>query len=249
MKNKLLLMSVCILLVCPIVFAEENSYFPEGMKWTSRYIENDGGHCGAPAVCTIMGDTIIEGRKYNALVCASYEKRFVVPIRESDKKIYAYITDRDILFYDFEAGVGDSIPNCHIDPVYSQSGLEFEEYGYAHIIKTDSIMLLNGQKAKRQFFDKGRPEDIEYIGSAEGIFSCWGYPLTPICYGVHFEFCCSINGEPLYEYNPGDCERINTLPINTVQADVFCATKIFQNGQLLIERNDKTYTLTGIETK
>ena len=250
MKNKLLLMSVCILFICPIAIADENSYFPEGMKWSSRYVEKDGSYCGVNSVCTIIGDTIIEGKKYSTLVYANFDERFVVPIRESDKKIYVHITNRDVLLYDFGAGVGDSIPNNYIHSFLGESGMPLiEVHGYAHIIKTDTIQLLNGHKAKRQFYDNSRSEDIEFIGSTEGILSHWGYPPTPTCYGAQFNFCCSMNGDPLYEYNPGDCERISTLPINSVPAASPSAYKIIRDGQLLIQHNDKTYTVQGIEIK
>jgi len=250
MKNKLLLMTVCIMFMCPIVIAEENSYFPKGMKWTSLYMEQDGRLCGGKPVCTIMGDTVIEGRKYQTLVYTNFDELYVAPIREYDNKIFVYITDRDVLLYDFGIEIGDSIPNNYIYPFFGENGIPMIEVnGYAHVIKTDSILLLSGQKAKRLFFDNNR-EDIEYIGSAKGILSYWGYPPTPTCYGVKYNFCCSLNGEPIYEYNLGDCERINTLlPINNVQADLSSATKLLRNGQILILRGDKTYTVTGQEVK
>ncbi len=251
MKTKVLFMLLCVLLVTSPMVANENIYFPEGTKWVDRTIERNpmtgeiiksyGG------IYTIEEDTLIEGKVYHKLIDA--KDQLFAMLREDEKKIYFRYNDTDMLLYDFGVEVGDTI-----EYDYTAFGGEWLP-GPCQIYVThiDTVTLLDGRNAKAIFFSEGRiGPDIEYVGSDRGLIAPIVSPSVPSLLGWSYASCCSFNGEPIYEYKQGNCEELqNWEPwaVENISSDLPSATKILRDAQILIIRNDKTYTLQGAELK
>lgn len=258
-KKLFYIVSACMLLSfwCTKVNAEvpANGYFPEGMTWTVRLMPLFGGCDPRDNVFVLQGDTLINGKKYHNVKYLEVPW-LVFPLTADGKKIYAHIYGRDILLYDFGLEVGDSIlhyQNIRFDADAPEDLRFGSDSAYIYVSEVDSITLLDGRRAKRLHYRRYQDEhyrsDIEYIGCAKGgLFSIIDVPQQTTC-GSNV-CCCSLNGELVYEDYAGLCEEMDihaTIPI--VQQKTLSASKNLHNGQLLIRRDEKTYTVHGIEVK
>ena len=237
MKTKLFMLC-CALITITATYSENNTYFPKGMKWTTVTIhEYSGGVDFNKEITTLQGDSLIGEKMYHKLANSANE--VIGLITEEGKKIYIHHGENDILLYDFDLSVGDSLLQ------------DFEEFGSSFynpsqlkicVTNSDSVTLLDGRKAKRIFYDERMP-DIEYIGCETGILSPIYMPVIP--QGKSIAFCCSINGEPVFELSPEDCEKYdNPEDVPALQSE-FHTAKFIRNGQLFIRRGDVIYTIQG----
>lgn len=208
MKNKLFTSFLCSFLIVPFLYAGNdvpaNTYFPKGMKWTRAFIEElPGGANLHRCVYSLQGDTVIGEKTYRKVVGGPK----IVPIRQEGQRIYAFMDQQEILLYDFGVRVGDSVPQYY-DMVHN---LYEDGPHYGYVTAIDTVTLLDGREARRIHYDsgtlgKGRSlDDIEYVGSETGLLSPIFWP--DIETGGSLGICCSFDGEPLYEYNNGDCEK------------------------------------------
>ena len=211
---------------CKCEQAEENDYFPIGMKWVNyskwytmllNVVEEKR---------EVVEEKEINGRTYKMVKGQPIDvddegtqihMSFGSSLWFVDgKKIYGMgmgKTEEDlILMYDFSLEEGDVIDSYKSSP--------------STVIKTDSVVLENGLKAKRIFYDN-RDTDIEYIGSVSGFV----FPKkqaneddsepTPI--PVSFMgrwFCyCAIGDEIIYKTGESVCDEPVIAALNEVPAD------------------------------
>ena len=185
-------------------------YFPKGTKWINRKTERDPMTgkiiSNSEGTYILSEDTLIGGKTYHKLI--DEKGQLFATLREDGKKIYFRYNDIDMLLYDFGVKVGDSI-------VFDYSTFSASWYQTPYIVyvdRIDTITLLDGRQAKAIHYN-GYGErfgpDIEYVGNDRGLIAPIVDPLVPTLLGLRHASCCSFKGEPIYEYNQGDCEELN----------------------------------------
>lgn len=220
-------------LICT-VFAVADNCFVQNQVWSYHVTELcEGGDRTFIRQMSVSGEKTINGTYYLLLDN--------VPIRESGKQVFAYYDGKEVLIYDFGLNVGDKIasPSARL---YKDN-----EEGLASVTAVDSVTLLDGRRAKRIQYDY-RATDIEYVGSISnaGVLApLYGEELPP-CGPIRF-ICCSVDGSPIYETSPGSCEYNIETAVSDTQAHPCSATKWVRDGQILINRNGKTYNIVGVE--
>lgn len=209
-------------------------YFPEGKVWSYRVTE----------LCTDSDKTFIRQMNVSSEKTINGTKYMLlddVPIRESGKQVFAYYEGKEVLIYDFGLKVGDKIisPSARL---YNDN-----EEGLATVTAVDSVTLLDGRRAKRIQYDY-RATDIEYVGSVSdaGVLAPLYGEVLPPCGPIRF-ICCSVDGSPIYETSQGSCEYNTRTAASNTQAHSNSATKWVRDGQILINRNGKTYNIVGVE--
>ena len=209
-------------------------YFPEGKVWSYDVTELcKSGDKTFIRQMSVSGEKTINGTNYLLLDN--------VPIRERGKQVFAYYEGKETLIYDFGLKVGDKIASSSAR-LYNDN-----EEGLASVTAVDSVTLLDGRRAKRIQYDY-RATDIEYVGSISnaGVLApLYGEELPP-CGPIRF-ICCSVDGNPVYETSEGSCEYNTETAVSETQAHSNSATKWVRDGQILINRSDKTYNLMGVE--
>ena len=169
-----------------------SSYFPMGMQWetVSPYSDNS---------CIVHGDTTINGMSYRIIVG---KDKFIIPIRQEAKKIYAHLNDSDYLFYDFGLNVGDTISTFF--EYDEEKGIHVSERP-ARVEAIETTTLLDGRVAKLFVYDRNRDPDIEYVGNLDfGVLMPFYTQQAFIPENLP-GFCCSRYGRPVY----GRCSREN----------------------------------------
>ena len=179
-------------------------YFAQGTTWTTSLRAMFGGCDDWTKTCVMQGDTLIGDSTYHNILYNDGHRQLTIPIREENKRIFAYLDNQDVLLYDFNLEVGDSISVCVL------SGEQILCLYYTHVTSTDTITLSDGRKAKRLAYDLDRLPDIEYVGCEYGIFAAIIPVRTTTC--GYTNSCCSLNGEPIYETSPGICARYKPAP-------------------------------------
>lgn len=239
---------VSLVLLFPVFSWAENDimnerYFSEGMTWKTMTIEtymlseivsvNKGTY-------VLQGDTLIGERIYHKLV--DENGQLIASMTEDGKKIYIRYNETDMLLYDFGVEVGDTIVQD-----FSVAGTQCCDGPCKNcVVRIDTVPLLDGRKAKRIYYDNRSTTDIEYVGGDHGILTPIFMPQIPLSIDWHSYACYSLSGVIIYEYNPGDCEKIdNTDRADNVHSHPASASKYLQDNHILIIRGDKTYTLTG----
>ena len=212
-------------------------YFAQGTTWTTSLRAMFGGCDDWTKTCVMQGDTLIGDDTYHNLWYDDGRRQLIIPIREDNKRIFAYLDNQDVLLYDFNLEVGDSISVCVL------SGEQILCLYYTHVISTDTITLSDGRKAKRLAYDLDRLPDIEYVGCEYGIFAAI-IPVRITTCG-YTNSCCSLNGEPIYETSPGTCASLNPAPL--VCADTWhCVNAHYDFAtQKMTEFTAVTYSLQG----
>lgn len=190
--------------------AKLSHYFPKGTKWINRKTERDPmtGKITSNSEGTyiLSEDTLIGGKTYHKLI--DEKGQLFATLREDGKKIYFRYNDIDMLLYDFGVKVGDSI-------VFDYSAFSASRYQTPYIVyvdRIDTITLLDGRQAKAiDYYSNGERlgPDIEYVGNDRGLIAPIVDPEVPTLLGLRHASCCSFKGEPIYEYNQGDCEELN----------------------------------------
>ena len=205
--------------------------------------------------------------EYIPLMCSSSKQdvqstHLVGELRfTEDKQVYFYYDNTEYLLYDFGAQVGDQlqifsgIDNYHRYKTYTHV-VTRREYLEDGRIKLTSI----------PFFDEPVPDVINennYLSVTwiEGVGATAGIVHNNINYipgmgtdwllcAYHNDVCHYTTDNPEYMplgciYNEGDV--INA--VENVSPSIPSAQKIIKDGQVLILRNGKTYTMQGQEVK
>lgn len=135
-----------------------------------------------------------------------YQKIGGILFRTKGTKVWCTMdslgTPVERLVYDFGLQVGDSIRNVYYDEEF---WMEQEYIRYAKVTSVEYITLSDGRSARRISYDNYRPDDIEHIGSVEGILFPLNFPVAECGCGDAFK-CCTRNDFLLYEVSTGACD-------------------------------------------
>ena len=222
--------------VCKIGATQTDSafYFAEGTTWTTSFRSAYGGCDDWTKTCVMQGDTLIGDSTYHNILYNDGHGELIVPIREENKRIFAYLDKQDHLLYDFNLVVGDSLPLCMFEGEYDL----YCAY-YTYVTAVDSVILSDGRKAKRLTYALGRLPDIEFVGGMYGFLAPIVTAAITTCGGPPSS-CCSLNGEPIYETSPGTCASLNPAP--PVCADTWHAVS-YENAYGEIKVTGVQYSL------
>lgn len=192
-------------------------------------------------------------------------------LREENKRIYiySYIQQKDLLLYDFTLQIGDSLPH-----LYSDWDIENEEYGNVVdyptmtgkgdpivVVDVSELTLLDGKQYKKWTFNNGM-EYVENIGAyghykyAGDFFQLIADIPVPCLTGFHL-ICISKEGMLIYQM---DEEKMDSLGVECLCQSVVNSvedtrslhtesTKFIHSNQVLIQTEDKTYNVMGMEVK
>jgi hypothetical protein len=190
--------------------------------WTSKMWGSPFGACLDTYTTShwIDGDTVINGLIYYRLrshtlhdissiviFCegSSHYAEPTIFVREIDGRVYVFDQDQGLLFYDFTASVGDSIPNSPygINP------------SMIVVIMVDSIFI-NGTYRKRQWVEADPGTDpifvIEGIGSSSGLFKPFTYQL-----GLsHFIELTCVREQDEVIFGEASCMLVNDIFENNI---------------------------------
>ena len=208
----------------------------------------------------------IEGKQYLLFGTNNiYDEYCSLWLREENNKILVYSAAQktDLVLYDFTLNVGDSLLRLYVDyELSSVVDYDYEEWGLAPLVVTEvsTITLLDGKEYKKWTFDNGT-EYVEGIGS---FGSCYAYndfyqliANAPLLSDVHSQHlvCVSKDGQLLYQMDDtemdslgveclcqGVANAIEEMPIPHIES-----TKVILSNQLLIQTEDKTYNVMGME--
>ncbi len=192
-------------------------------------------------------------------------------LREKDNKIliYSRSLNKDLVLYDFNLQVGDSLPMLYIDffakddwgadrdmeiwcVVDYYKDLEGNILPADTLIVTDvsAITLLDGKEYKKWTFDNGM-EYVEGIGSfgnrqwSGDFFQLIGNMDIPVSlHGEHL-VCASRNGKLLYQMDDAEMERLGAECLCDVEkkwSDTWCDTwNIFVENGSVYPPHEETY--------
>ena len=211
--------------------------FPSTMEW--HYHVTDYYEDTVYTRTILPKDTVVNGKTYQQV------DGFL--LKGDNRRAWLLVDSAGVLverlLYNFNLQVGDSIRMIYLYDDAAQNN----QQTYAKVTCWDTVFLANGLCAQRICYDI-RPDDIEYIGSVEGIL---GACVVPMPLGVDRRFqCCTMGDALLYEVSSGACARIGDItdlkepsPSGNNQPVV---RKILDNGQVLIVApGGEKYDLNG----
>lgn len=211
-------------------------------------------------------DTIIGDYTYS-----KFTSRVSVRFTE-DKKVYVYyyggfddndphtpeIPEGEYLAYDFSAQVGDTLEvfsgigtcstyACVIDDVQLDSQTNLRTITQHVICRRD----IDGDGVAEEEFNGLSEEWIEGVGSPEGFLIRYN-PCGLV--GVYTAYLlCAYQGDELQYtggmYDEYGCEYNTKTAVEDTHVSESNTQKVVQDNQLLIQSNDKTYNVMGIEVK
>ena len=212
------------------------------------------------------------GYEYIPLMCSSSKPNveqtsLVGELRFTEnKQVYFYYDNTEHLLYDFGAQVGDRL---QVFPGIDNYNRHDNKRNYTHVvtkreylddgrIKLTSIPFTSYDLPIPDVIDEDNYRSviwIEGVGATAGIVhnNINYYPGDPtdwlLC-AYHNDECRYTIDNPVYAplgciYNEGDA--INA--VENVSPSIPSAQKIIKDGQVLILRNGKTYTMQGQEVK
>ena len=190
--------------------------------------------------------------------------------------IYSHSLDKDLVLYDFTLEVGDSLPRLYLDQ-RAEKDLYWIKYDIMNVVDyhkdfennilpadtlivTDVSMttLLDGKEYKKWTFNNGMQyvESIGNFGTTSGdFFKLIGNINIPVSLHAEHLVCASQNGVLLYQMDNAEMERLGTeclcdgekTALEAITPSVNSFHKILQDGQLLIQTEDKTYNVMGVK--
>ena len=168
-----------------------DAMFPPETRWNYMHTEMYGGPDDNYVFTLQPMDTIISNTRYQQIGSFLF--------RSKGAKVWCAVdsmgTFVERLVYDFDLQVGDSIRAiCYYD-----------EESYAKVTSVEQTYLADGRYARRISYDGFRPDDIEHIGSIEGILTPLNLPI-PTCGCSDLFQCCTKSDYLLYEVAQGACD-------------------------------------------
>ena len=211
-------------------------------------------------------DIVIGEHTYTAVVSKAINDaldapHYVAAVRfTDDRKVYIYYDNAEYMLYDFNVQEGDELEvfagiNNYTSDIktYKCTVTSIEQYACVGCPAAITLEVHNHPNDFREFYRQ--TQWIEGVGDINGFLNGLnGYINIP---GNAAEYLlCAYKGDelkytgPLYEkygceYNEGDA--INA--VENVSPSIPSAQKIIKDGQVLILRNGKTYTMQGQEVK
>jgi hypothetical protein len=169
-----------------------DAMFPPETRWNYMHTEMYGGPDDNYVFTLQPMDTIISNTRYQQIGSFLF--------RSKGAKVWCAVdsmgTFVERLVYDFDLQVGDSIRAIYYYDENPQ---------YAKVTSVEQTYLADGRYARRISYDGFRPDDIEHIGSIEGILT----PLNlqvPTCGCSDLFQCCTKSDYLLYEVAQGACD-------------------------------------------
>lgn len=217
----------------------------------------------------LANDTIINGQTYTSVnYYWTLEESKVYKIAHvrfsEDKKVYALIDDIEYLVYDFAVQVGDTIETI-VGVGYGSmlQKLLIHQVDIDGVTNRKTITLYPVCKMEDSECDECDEngnylweccpkEWIEGVGSTDGFLM--GYPPCGWVGGIGCNLLCAYKDEELRYmggtfYEEYGCEYNATTAVEDIPEPKSSSKKFIQDHQLLIQNNDKAYTLMGIEVK
>lgn len=250
-----------------LAFAQASTWY--GVRYFYDYLWKDYTPLITNLTYSLEGDTLINDRQYRQIrYTHEYEHKINAyrgAIRQSkDRQQVYYIpwgSNKEYLLYDFNVKQGDT--------VYAYDG--FNDISCEERVEPDSdksitpawivmkVQTMDGRK-HISVQNKEYGGTIEWIEGIGTHYILW--PVGRTCYatGMEVQFqhtLCATDSEGniLYSYDTdylgihNDCPNWHPMTIENTTFITPHTSKILRDGQLLIERGDKTYTLTGQEVK
>lgn len=202
-------------------------------------------------------DTIIGNHTYKMVTrCKTNDSigtlEYVSAVRfTADKKVYVYIENTELLVYDFNAQVGDTLE------VFT--GIDFStETHKCMVYNVEKNMDTNQSIVYLYPLDKnGNVIEIEFLGPwIEGIGSSRGFlvGLSPFrVSGWNYSLLCAYKDDELKYtgnyYDEYECEYNAPTAVENIENSTSPFQKLLLHGQLLILHNCKTYNVMGVEVK
>ena len=184
--------------------------FPSDTRWHYEHWEMYGGPNDNYNFTIQPADIIINNTRYQQISGFLF--------RSSGAKVWCALDSAgtlvERLVYDFDLQVGDSIPTYY-GSIYEVFEDPYD-HSYAKVTNVEHIYLADGRPARRISYDY-RPDDIEHIGSVEGILAPLNLPIPTCGCADHFR-CCTYAGTLLYEVAKGACDTffVNLQPTDTI---------------------------------
>ena len=199
---------------------------------------------------TIIGDykyTMLTRRRTNSPISTL---EYVAAVRfTGDKKVYAHIENTELLVYDFNAQVGDTL---EVFP-----GIDFPIETYKCVVYNVEKNLETNQNTIHLYpLDiEGNIIEIEFVGPwIEGVGSETGFlvGLSPDrASSWNFSLLCAYKGDELKYtgifYDDYDCEYNATTAVEDIPTPKISSKKFLQDDQLLILHDGKIYNVMGVE--
>lgn len=220
----------------------ESLYTPTSFKSVTYYLQGD----------TVFNDTTYQALwrdkgEYVAGLRMSADSQQVY-IRPTEKLMWDYWVPGDHMLYNFDVQVGDTV--FAYDGSYAGIDDTGEDLSYKWNVQ--DVQTIDGRK--HVLVQGGQTEHqvewIEGIGTKYILFENV-YEDILSTYSS-FALCAADNeGDILYSFNTDDlgirnnCPDWETLAIENITDECSSTKYILQNGQILILRGEKTYTLTG----
>ena len=263
MKQKLTLLSLFIALVINAM-----AYTPiviDGYKWNvvnrKAMLDANGTIEYKTFIEKIEGDSIINEILYKKLWHTTDEDlteyELIGLIREDaeNKKVWAYVDDKEYLVYDFACSVGDKITTLK-----SLQSAKNQIEDVELTIKTIEVIEdLNSTKYNKYIATLDNGSEIVYyerFGSENGWYSRSYDGMTGG--GVNFMVCAfDSNGELQFKpVHNNELDKIENCYINETKTDIenvimpnVSLKKVIHNGQLYIIHEGKIYNVMGVEMK
>ena len=212
----------------------ENPFFAFDTRWNYR-VTDHYAQTTTKKFYTLR-DSVVDGKKYQCIQG--------VLLRTEQAKVWCLVDSMDKqtekLLYDFDLQVGDSIATVYKE--YSPDNPNW----FAKVTEVKTITLLDGRTARRISYDS-RADDIEFVGSTLGLIAPANIPIAPN--GIVEDFVCCTEGDYiLFEVSSGECNALVSSTDN-ITSHPASATKLLRDGQMFIEHDGKTYSVTGQEVK
>lgn len=239
----------------------ENVYHPllENTSWTSFWYDfEDPDYV---VVFDVIGDTLVDEKKLIIIKEKNIDVYWydmgssVVTPKQRIWYLYEDLENRRVyaaneakvgtLMYDFSLQIGDSFP---LDSSYT-------------LTEISTINNSGYERKKYTFTTSNGAYSITWIEGLGNYYS----PLWPACFnrtGNPSRVLCVKKGDEIV-YDTGDfygvsCESVEKILDNNITeateqpkkiSSLISAIKILRDGQLLIQRDGKTYTVQGVEMK
>ena len=230
-----------------------------------RTMLNYGDVYFSPATYQLQGDTLFGGTRYKTL--RSENGTYCGAVRKTDDGQQVYYHPRgaerypatigkEYLLYDFSVKAGDTtvVYNGFMD-IYYEEGNPYVHFTDSMVVV--SVQVIDGRKHVfvQRLHETGQVEWIEGIGTRSILFSC-DRNIIPGNYSGLYTLCAADSeGNILYSFDTdhlgihNNCPDWTPLAIENTPSDTPSATKLLRDGQILILRSNKTYTLHGVEIK
>ena len=181
--------------------------FPSDTRWHYEHWEMYGGPNDNYNFTIQPADIIINNTRYQQISGFLF--------RSSGAKVWCALDSAgtlvERLVYDFDLQVGDSIPTYY-GGIYKVLKDPYD-HSYAKVTNVEYIKLADGRMARRISYDY-RSDDIEHIGSVNGILAPLSYPGHPDSWSSLL--CCTRSDFLLYEAESGACD---TFLVNVQHTD------------------------------